>query len=398
MSTRMSWSPWLLTGLLTGVLLAAVPAAQAQTAMPRTLDEEYARKAEEVPGFGGLYLDEDGVTHVYLQDLSREKEVQDLGARVAVQQGDYDFRDLFAWKDEVRPRLADRGAVYLDIDERRNRLVFGVEREALDEFDADLQKFLRDTHVPPEAVLVEVAEPIDPLEKLTDRIRPVPAGVQLSGPCTVGINASRLGVKGFVTNSHCTATRSLVEGTPFFQSTNGALNLVGHETVDPFFFFGGSCPLPHVCRMSDAAFVAYSSPSLSAGGQIANPICSFSQGTLTVNPKMPRLPVTNLFFGSPVSGTIVNKTGRTTGCTFGFTIGTCVDSNVSNSLITMLCQNRVGGLALPGDSGSPVFLHGSDHATLAGILWGGSVSEGTYVYSPWLSVFFELGAVIPDAP
>src|SRR6185295_6756320 len=105
--------------LLIGALPALAPVARAQeTVAPLTLDQEYARLAEQVPGFGGLYLDEEGTTHVYLQDLSRAREVQGLGERVEVHQGQYDFRDLMAWKDELRPLLARRGAAFLDIEER----------------------------------------------------------------------------------------------------------------------------------------------------------------------------------------------------------------------------------------------------------------------------------------
>jgi len=389
--------------LFAGVFLALIPAAQgrAQTEAPLTLDEEYAQLAEEVPGFGGLYLDTAGTTHVYLVDLSLAPQVQGLGERVVVQQGDYDFRDLVAWKDAVRPQLAQRGAVYLDIDEQRNRLVFGVERASLDAFNSALPSFLRGARVPSAAVLVEAAEPIVPAELLTDTIRPVPAGVQITnangGICTLGVNATRQGVRGFVTASHCTAKRSAVEGTVFFQSTIGAFREVGTETADPPFFLGGSCPFGRECRLSDAAFVSYFSSSLSAGGKIANPPCSFGVGSLTVNPQTPRLPITSFIFGSPVSGSIVSKTGTATGCTFGITLNTCVDTNVAGTVITLLCQNRVAGTAtLPGDSGSPVFLHGGDHATLAGILWGRG--SGTYFYSPWILVVSELGGVIPDAP
>jgi hypothetical protein len=400
MSTKVIWRGW----LLAVALLVSIPGAPAwaQTAAPRTLDEDYVRLAEDVPGFGGLYFDGAGTTHIYLMDLSLAGEVQDLGKHVEVQQGDYDFRDLAAWKDVVRPQLVQRGAVSLDIDEQRNRLVFGVERGSLETFTIALEKFLRTTRVPPAAVLIEAAEPIVPVELLTDRIRPVPAGVQIQngngGICSLGIDATRLGVKGFVTVSHCTATRSLVDGTAFFQSTAGLFNRVGTETVDPPFFLGGSCPSGRACRLSDAAFAAYSSAALSAGGKIANPACSFGQGTLAVNPQTPRLPVTGfLSFSSPVSGSIVNKTGRTTGCTFGFAIGTCVDVNVAGTLLTMVCQNQVSGLALPGDSGAPVFLHGGDHATLAGILWGSGA--GSYVYSPWLLAASELGGgIVPNAP
>lgn len=108
MSTLRFWGCFVLVGAL-----LSVPAAQAQDegTTPLTLDEEYARLAEEVPGFGGLYLDPEGTTHVYLLDLSRAREVQDLGERVEVHQGLYDFRDLFAWKEEVRPLLSQRGEI-----------------------------------------------------------------------------------------------------------------------------------------------------------------------------------------------------------------------------------------------------------------------------------------------
>jgi len=390
-------------------LLIAAPAARAQE-MPQTLDQEYARMAERVPGFGGLYLDEQGTTHVYLQDLSRAGDMQGLGDRMVFQQGDYNFGDLFAWKDQVRPQLAQPGAVYLDIDEQRNRLVFGVERAYIDRFNEGLQSFLRGTRVPPAAVIVEVADPIEPvaLEFLTDKIRPVPAGVQITRPlgggdfsiCTLGTNALRGFVKGFITASHCTATRSVVDGTHFSQSTPDGSSQIGVETVDPPFLTGGSCPPGRVCRFSDAVFAAYDSAALSAGGKIAFPLFwGVSVGTLLVDPAEPRMSVTNALLSDPSVGSLVFKVGRTTGGTLGPLVQTCSDSNVALTNITMLCQNRVFSGVIPGDSGSPVFLHkfGSKTATLAGILWGRS-SELLYIYSPWQSVFAELGGPIPTAP
>ena len=385
-------------------LLIAVPGARAQE-MPRTLDQEYARMAEKVPGFGGLYLDEQGTTHVYLQDLSRAGDMQGLGDRVVFQQGDYNFGDLYAWKDQVRPQLAQPGAVYLDIDEQRNRLVFGVGRDSIDRFNEGLQSFLRGTRVPPAAVIVEVADPIEPvaLEFLTDKIRPVPAGVQITRPveggfsiCTLGTNAVRAGVRGFVTASHCTAARSVVEGTVFFQSTPGGTSQIGVETVDPPFFIGGGCPPGRKCRFSDAAFAAYDSAALSAGPQIANPLFwGVMLGTLQVSAAQPRLSLTNFLFGTPTSGSFLFKVGATTGGTMGPVSQTCVDANVPNS-ITMLCQDLVFAGAAGGDSGAPVFFKGSTSANLVGIQWG--VLGPRYVYSPWIFVFAELGGLIPTVP
>jgi len=384
-------------------LLVSGPAAHAQDENEPmlTLDQEFARLAEGVPGFGGLYVDERGTTHVYLVDLSRAREVQDLGEQVEVHQGEYDFRDLYAWKAAVHDLLTRPGMVFLDIDEQRNRLLFGVERTALDAFTAELPELLRSTRVPPEAVLVEAAEPIVADELLTDTIRPVPGGVRIrnqnGGGCTHGFNATRLGVRGFVTNSHCTVTRGGVEGTVMFQATTASANQVGVETVDPQFFTGGSCPNGRRCRYSDAAFIAYDDDELSAGGEIANPlICGILNvpGTLDVNPGAPRTDVTSFMVGSPFSGSAVTRVGATSGCVIGTHQNTCISSNVANSNITMLCQNRVNAVRQGGDSGSPVFVTKKGKATLAGIHWGGSGNNA--VYSPFIFIHGELGGVWPE--
>jgi hypothetical protein len=385
---------------IAALLSPAVSGAHAQE-RPMSLDEEYAQMAEKVPGFGGLYVDEQGTTHVYLQNLARAGEMQGISGRVKYQQGEYDFRDLYAWKGQIRQQLAVPGAVFLDIDEKRNRIVIGVERGAMDKFTWGLHRFLKSTRMPPEAVIVEPAEPIRPLELLTDRVRPIAGGFQIqssTGTCTLGVNATRLGVRGFVTNSHCTATRGVVDGTTFNQSVIGLFNRIGVETVDPPFFTGGSCPAGRKCRWSDAAFVAYDSTGLSAGGYIANPaFWGLSSGTTDVNPSTPRLPVTGTLFGSVSTGSVVYKVGRTTGGTFGSVTSTCVDTNVGGTSITMLCQDWSSAGAGAGDSGSPVFTLSGGEATIAGVLWGGGSSG--YVYSPWLFVFSELGAsIVPDAP
>lgn len=401
MSRMFPWS----CGVALMAVLALGPAAHAQDESEPmlSLDEEFARLAEAVPGFGGLYVDEKGTTHVYLVDLARAREVQDLGEHVEVHQGEYDFRDLFAWKAAVRDLLARPGMVLLDIDEQRNRLLFGVERTALDAFTAELPELLRSTRVPLEAVLVEVEEPIVADEKLTDTIRPVPAGVRIrnqnGGRCTLGFNATRLGVRGFVTNSHCTVTRGFVDGTVMFQATVAPANRVGVETADPVYFTADPCPDGRRCRYSDSAFIAYDDDGedLSAGGEIANPLlCGILDvpGTLDVNPGAPRTEVTSFMVGSPLSGSAVTRVGATSGCVIGTHKNTCTDSNVANSNITMLCQNRVKAVRQGGDSGSPVFVTKKGKAILAGIHWGGSGNDA--FYSPFIFIHGELWGVWPE--
>lgn len=147
-------------------IVSGAAAARAQdqglAEMPSILDQEYARIAERVPGFGGLYLDERGTAHVYLQDLSYAGEVQGLSERVEVHQGDYDFRDLCAWKSELRQLLARPGMLALDIDEARNRLVIVAEPGYAPRLRLELRELLRPTSVPVAAVLVDAGGPMDP--------------------------------------------------------------------------------------------------------------------------------------------------------------------------------------------------------------------------------------------
>jgi hypothetical protein len=97
--------------------------------------------------------------------------------------------------------------------------------------------------------------------------------------------------------------------------------------------------------------------------------------------------------GSAAAGQTVNKVGRTTGWSQGRVTNTCVDTNLSGTSITELCQNFVTATVGSGDSGSPVFvIGGGTNVTLVGILWGGSGSS-TFVYSPITNVEQELGAL-----
>ena len=147
-------------------ILSGAAAARAEdqglAETPSILDQEYALIADRVPGFGGLYLDERGITHVYLQDLSYACEVQYLGERVEVHQGDYDLRDLQAWKGELQELLSRPGILALDIDEARNRLVIVAQAAYALRLRLELRELLRPTSVPAAAVLVDAAEPMAP--------------------------------------------------------------------------------------------------------------------------------------------------------------------------------------------------------------------------------------------
>jgi hypothetical protein len=103
----------------------------------------------------------------------------------------------------------------------------------------------------------------------------------------------------------------------------------------------------------------------------------------------------------PTVGMILDKVGRTTGWTFGRVSASCVNVNVLNTNITMLCQDivdRTSGTNMItdlGDSGSPVFRwSGGNTVSLAGVLWGGNQTGTQWVFSAMSNIESELGALL----
>lgn len=145
---------------------------------PYTIDDRFADLARAVPGgFGGLWLQGD-VLHVNLVDLSREAEARAAlkerlrgefgpGAggqrgrveldRIVFHQGRYDYVQLTAWYARLPAGLGYEGVITTDIDERRNRIVVGVESAAAAE---RVRRRVAELGIPAEAVLVERGEPV----------------------------------------------------------------------------------------------------------------------------------------------------------------------------------------------------------------------------------------------
>lgn len=385
----------LLTALT--VLIATTAFAAVGGVPAGSLDHEFARMAEEVPGFGGLYYDEDGFAHVYLTDPSRAATLG-LGDDVVVHEAEFDFPTLQAWRINLRDLLADDAVVTLDVDERTNRIQIGVDRSAGPEAIWQLRSAVAFNLVPSEAVTYEKADPIYMAATLQDRVRPVVGGLQINFGnflCTLGFNAVRNGVSGFVTNSHCTGKQGGVEGTEYFQPLSP--DFIGTEIADPEYLRSANgCPRGKKCRFSDSAFAQYD-PSVSTSlGEIARTESRGNlEGSLTIDASSPTFTISGT--GSSAVGEEVNKIGRTTGWTFGPVDSTCVDVAVAQSNKALLCQDIVLGGVGGGDSGSPVFsLDGSGSVTLRGILWGGNSAGDLFVYSPFANITdssTELGAL-----
>ncbi|HEX2190118.1 MAG TPA: hypothetical protein VHG51_14520 [Longimicrobiaceae bacterium] len=303
-------------------------------------------------------------------------------------------QDLAAWFERASPAaLAVGGAVFADHDEANGRLLFGVEHAGA---ARGVQTALAAQGIPASAYAVEVVPPIRRMVTLRDVFRPTQAGTQIhysNYVCTIGFNVDHSGGRSFITNSHCTARQGGTESTQYFQSaSNVDPTVIAVEAADPAYGSIAGCPKSRKCRRSDSSRALYSASVLSSRGIIArtdgvNTNSLNVAGTFAITAQDDQ--TTN--FGI---GTVVNKVGRTTGWTRGGVTNTCVNTNVSGSNITLLCQTFVSAGVAGGDSGSPVFVDtGANTARLVGILWGGSSDNRTFVFSPLRNIEQELGDV-----
>jgi hypothetical protein len=362
-----------------------------------TLDDRFAQIATEVPGFGGMFFDENGTPTVYMLDDRAvdhrlvTKIEQALGQTVLggeqlpktglqVLQGQYSFLQLKRWYDQMWvPVLEIPEVVMTDIDEAKNRLRIGVENLGMEPV---VEEYLAQLGIPREAVVIEQTDPIVMLTSLRDRHRPLVGGLQINFSgflCTIGFNAVRQGVNGFVTCSHCTDIQGGVEGTVYHQHlASGTTNRVGLEIADPTYFTGSPCPSGRRCRRSDSAFVQVPHPSGPSVTQSLGFVARPNSGSFAWNG-------TNTFRitaeADPLVGQTIIKVGRTTGRSSGPVTSTCVNVGVSGTNITQLCQSFATTTVAGGDSGSPVIriTSGTD-VQLKGILWGGG--GASIVFSP----------------
>lgn len=377
------------TAPLSEPVVAAVPAEQAS---------DQSAVAEHIGSFGGVFLDQAGRPTVYLTDLADAPRARGLLRRFAEENGAsasdiqfvkaaFRYKALTNWYERTWPEvLALQGAVFTDVDEAHNRVLFGVERPGL---ATAVAAIMRAHGVPQEAYAVEVVEPIHHAATLRDNVNPKVGGLQLhfgNYLCTLGFNVTQNGAAHFVTNSHCTNRQGGVEGTVYYQPTSTvAPGAIATEVKDPQYFKNGACPKGKKCRYSDSSLARYNTGVLNTLGGFA----VTSGANLTINSF-------DKFSGSvdatrtPVAGGgSVTKVGRTTGTSTGNVTNTCVNTAVSGSQIVQLCQTFVSAAVGGGDSGSSVR---NSAKALVGILWGGNGAGTMFVFSPLKSIKDELGA------
>jgi len=406
------------------VILALAAGNGGQTGLsqegPCTIDDIFARWVNEVPGFGGLFLDEHGILNVFLLDLDYAERAREfIGSafpemgisvpeEIAFLQGEYDFRQLLEWKRRIMYGLAEYGLIEfehgitsVDIDDARNRIVIGVEDLYLEDMIREMLYYL---DIPQEAVIVEQEGPLELLSLspsdiysdpqclcLNHRVRPTLGGLEILAPdaglCTLGFNCRHpdYGLC-FVTCSHCTEEEGDCPGgscrhTGFLQSGD----YVGEEVLDPPFF---RCFLIARCRYSDSALVQYDErvrANFEIAGTSYGRTCCIDSRYKVVGKVL-----------HPIVGEKLEIVGSQTGTQEGTLDKVC--TNVLRSVlppIWYLCQGRLWNVEVKGgDSGAPVykFIPG-DKAKLYGILWSKSRVTATAYFSMMWGIERELGTL-----
>lgn len=383
----------------------------ATPATPVTLDDVFWAIGEQVAEFGGLYFDERGAATVVLTELGALGDAEQavleyfdaerLGSETLnAVEGLYGFIELHTYRVMARDVLTVPGVTSLDTDEVANRVSIGLERA---EDRAAAEDKLDELGVPLEVVELEVTGALEySAPDYQAELRPMKAGIQIArslpdptmmGICTMGPISDRFGLRGYLTNSHCTPSIGFVDGNAFSQPSIADPSFAaGTEMVDPPLFTqaqNAACPSGAMCRWSDSAFVQTTPFSPTRRGRILTDTPAWHTRKITAKE----------YF--PLCGDNVSKSGRTTGQTAGEVTSTCVEIGPGGEVTnTWLCQYKADFDNEKGDSGSPVYKTTyPDTATLYGLYWGFSEKLGAKraIFSGVANVEADLGFLHVDA-
>jgi hypothetical protein len=382
------------------------------TAQSRSIDDELADIAREVPGFGGVYFDASGnavarldmpakvgvLEPVLLRFLSRHGR---SNIRIRYAPSEFDFDQLTQWRALLTHATIPQ-LTLTDIDERTDKLHIGV---ATKEAVVTARQAARDAGIPSGALTIDVIPPTVVNRSITTIQRPMVGGLSIgtsTGSCTLGyivvwsdwvtlIEDYQRRPRYLLTNSHCTDAFGASTSQRLGQPTTG--QPIATEVSDPPLFSNSEnsrCPSDRSCRWSDAALFAIDDTVSNAPGEIAN--VAYAQFDYTTTRLIGE-------WWSPFVGDSVQKVGAQSGMSAGRVTTSCVDLpqfQTRNGVLedtgrTMLCQYQANIHSESGDSGGPIYgFYNGKHVAL-GILWGAqglsstSFSDFSWVWNevPW---------------
>jgi hypothetical protein len=159
--------------------------------MVESYDELLVRVEERAPGFGGMFIGQDGRLAVYLIEASQlavaRSAIESVfgaqrvpAAGVRALQGQYTVSQLKRWTERATEMLEVSGVTTVDLDDARNRVAIGIEDNSR---TRTVEQALVSLGIPRKAVVIAVTGQIRPLDhsqpkSSTERVRrqpPAPA-------------------------------------------------------------------------------------------------------------------------------------------------------------------------------------------------------------------------------
>ena len=382
------------------------------------LDEAFNRVNAMAPGFGGMFIDNNGFLVLQLRDTSARqlsiaavagvfgKFASVKGRSIRTQRVSYDVGQLAAFLETVADRIvASRIPFsYLDLDERANKVAIGVPSPA--ESSAVVQ--LLSSQVPADARDVIVSG-VRPLATLNDQVRPASSGLCIVNEtaggfngCSIGFSATKYpnayaGLYYVATAAHCTSDLGSADGEYMYQPLEAQGTALAVEADNPPGFACTRVGVLKPCRYSDAALfqlvvdtsqfglytIERTDPD-SVSDDLSRP------GGLTIYGSWFRVvaEVSDPF----LVGQTVSKIGATTGWTRGQISRTGVLATGPDGY-WLLDQTDAALYVDAGDSGGPVFVElGGDSVSIAGIATKGQAGV-SFEFSSLANVQQDFGTL-----
>lgn len=158
-------------GMRPGAVVFATQRGHEESGRMEPHDDLLVRVEQQVPGFGGMFVDREGRLAVYLLDASQLGAARAAieavfgmdsvpAAGVRAMQGQYVVSQLKVWSQMATAILELPGVTNVDLDEARNRVAIGIEHKSR---TRAVERALSAIAIPRHAVTIQVMEKIHPL-------------------------------------------------------------------------------------------------------------------------------------------------------------------------------------------------------------------------------------------
>jgi hypothetical protein len=376
----------------------------------RGIDATFRRLEASVPGFGGYFLNENGVLVAYLKNPSNAEALRSslqsmIVAReeyvynplesvkeIEIRQGQYSYSELSDWQSALSQSFGRIEALSaIDADEAHNKLAIAIidptaESTVIAEADS--------LGIPREALSFRLEEEFDSRTATLQNVwTTVAGGVQLTDgitQCSVGFNSHPAGWDRYlITASHCVndgAGTTGQTGTGLYQPTTSGNYIADVDVNVPWNYSSPSCGTYTLCTTSDVLRAVYLMTFSSLRVKITG------SGSITVTGEDTVKSVTTATVGLSVT-----RVGSTTGSNTSTIVATCENrvSTGSLGLVMNLCVDRTNGSTAGGDSGGSVTVRlGSSRASMVGISLS-SVVAGGYTLTNHAQIIATIGSFTP---